>query len=121
MVSKQHGPIEDDKIDQLKVYQEKLSRWKHGTFIGTKTYEFWVLMRMSKAAKEPLQHLLHFLEKDVLDARGSTHLSLLVCGKANDMLLELMLCLMIRLGRLVLYLHHQIPTSSTLINTCVPL
>ena len=88
MVSKQHGPIDDDKIDQQNVYAGKLSCWKHGTYLGTKTYEFWVLMRMSKAAKEPLQHLLHFLEKDVLDARGSTHLSLLVCGKANDMLLE---------------------------------
>ena len=45
-------------------------------------------MRMSRAAKEPLLNILHFLEQDVSDARGSTHVSLLVCGKANDMCLE---------------------------------
>ena len=83
-----HGPYEDDKVDESRVHMEKMSRWIKGTYIGTRCAEFWLLMKMSACSKQPLQHLLHFLEGDVSDACGSTHLSLLVTGKALALLRE---------------------------------
>ena len=87
------GPGDEDKIQEIQAYHEKLGRWTSAAWACVTEPLFWVVMDMWQAACEPFLHLLLSLQQNtatLLRKHGprTTTMSLLVTGKAESIFNE---------------------------------
>ena len=68
-------------------HSEKMGRWGTEVAKATDSHEYFVLMEISHASREPLNHILLHLQKKLRDDElrtGTTRLSSLVCTELEE-------------------------------------
>ena len=68
-------------------HSEKMGRWGTEVAKATDSHEYFVLMEISHASREPLNHILLHLQKKLRDDElrtGTTRLSSLVCAELEE-------------------------------------
>ena len=57
------GPNDQARLDELRAFAEKRSRWFREAIKGNSQLEFWLLLRMSRRCNSPWQHVLLWMQK----------------------------------------------------------
>ena len=60
-VHQREGGLDELAADEQRAYQEKIGKWARESTQGLSDPCFWLVLRLSKILKEPLDHFLHIL------------------------------------------------------------
>ena len=76
------------KLDAIKAYTEKMGKYRRDVRTATSNSLFFHALKISHAAKAPFDHMLCFLQSRLKEPATTSHLSLLVGGKASELAKE---------------------------------
>ena len=81
-------PHDELKLDAIKAHKEKITKYRRDVKAAATHMLFFATLKLSHAAKGPFDHLLCFLQSRLVDPTTTSHLSLLVSGKASEIAQE---------------------------------
>ena len=83
--------IDQVHADAVAQYSNMMSRWKRDVLTTMGDTIFWRLVWVNRHIRAPLQHMTHFLKKELSEDEVKTHgrhLAQLVSGKAENIFRE---------------------------------